>query len=447
MQANGRAGRQQAEHPILRGRRSADAVVIGGGLTGVTTALWLCKAGLRVALVEAETLGSGATARCAGLASAVGKPVFARLERTRGAAVAAAYASTQLAALRAVRDLACEQGGASGWQDIDVQITATNEREEAQLVGEFEAMQRAGVPAALTRSSQCPFTLVQAIECKDMGVLHVREHLQSMAEQAAKLGLKIFEHSRVTALETNIVYTQRGSVLAPYIVVATGYPIVNTPGWYFLKLRQRQNWLMPLSGNIKCEGAYLDFAGRYTLYTERENAVFQLMGGDVGENFDPRAVFARRYAPWLEGVETREILSGSEVYGGDGLAFIGPYSARTPNLFVATGYDGRGIVGSMVAAQAISARVLGLSNADYEIYGRERGMDTRTALSIAGSYAMSFLKHPTAPYCPHMGCKLVYNAAQRLWECPCHGARFDDIGHVLSAPAVNDAQIRHKRRV
>ena len=49
--------REQQEYPILRGRHSADAAVVGGGLTGLMTALWLSRAGLRVALVEAVRLG------------------------------------------------------------------------------------------------------------------------------------------------------------------------------------------------------------------------------------------------------------------------------------------------------------------------------------------------------------------------------------------------------
>ena len=49
-------------YPALRGRRTADAVIIGGGLTGLTVALWLCRAGLRVILVD-DVRTTGATAK------------------------------------------------------------------------------------------------------------------------------------------------------------------------------------------------------------------------------------------------------------------------------------------------------------------------------------------------------------------------------------------------
>ena len=102
--------REQQEYPVLRGRHGADAAVVGGGLTGLTTALWLSRAGLRVALVEAARLGSGASGCCAGVASVCGGLRYARLEKQRGARAAAAYARTQAAAFRALRGSGARAG-------------------------------------------------------------------------------------------------------------------------------------------------------------------------------------------------------------------------------------------------------------------------------------------------------------------------------------------------
>lgn len=80
-------------YPALRGRRTADAVIIGGGLTGLTVALWLCRAGLRVILLEARTLGSGSSACCLGRVSLLGGTSLARLEKRFGQEGAAACVS------------------------------------------------------------------------------------------------------------------------------------------------------------------------------------------------------------------------------------------------------------------------------------------------------------------------------------------------------------------
>ena len=130
----------------------------------------------------------------------------------------------------------------------------------------------------------------------------------------------------------------------------------------------------------------------------------------------------------------------------DGLPYIGHYSRKTPNLFVMTGYQDNGILMSMVGAQAISARVLGLPDDAYQIYSGQRGRGAvRAALATLGRYAGSLAARPSAPSCPHLGCKLVYDRQARIWSCPCHGSRFDDIGRILNAPAVHPARLNRRK--
>lgn len=440
--------KDQQEYPVIRGRHSADAAVVGGGLTGLITALWLSRAGLRVTLVEAARLGSGASGCCAGVASVCGGTGYARLEKQRGAAAASAYARTQASAFRALRDLAREQGPSSGWRDADVRLVAESDGDARLLEKEAQAMMRAGLPASVGQPSLCPLPAVSALTVRDMGMLHPMRFLRYVAAQAVRHGVKLHEGSRATSLETNMVHTERGSIQAPYIIIATGYPIVNTPGWYFLRMQQRQGWLLPLETAVRFEGIYLAADGRYALRGLPEGALFQLGGGPVGarENHAALDTFRRVYAPALGCGEPAGVYGGAECFTADGLPFIGPYSRKTPNLFVAGGYGGRGLVGAMLAAQAISARVLGLPGEGYDLYGGQRGGVTpRFLLGLAGRYAGGLAARHWAPRCPHMGCRLVYDAHARLWECPCHGSRFDDIGRVISGPAVHDAQVRRSK--
>lgn len=186
-------------HPVLRGRRSADAVVVGGGLSGLTIALWLCKAGLKVTLLEAETLGSGATCRCAGIVSYFGGTAYERIQQRHGAAVAAAYGLTQQNAFQALKELAMEHS--SDWQDSDAyQVAHQRER----LEGEAEAMRMAGIAVELDKATQSPLPAEYALCLRNMATLHPMKHLRYLVKQGEALGLKIYEHSRVTALETNL---------------------------------------------------------------------------------------------------------------------------------------------------------------------------------------------------------------------------------------------------
>ncbi len=443
----------QAAYPVLRGRRSADAVVIGGGLSGMHIAYWLCKAGLRVILLEAETLGSGASGRAAGIVTQTRGLLFSQMERIFGPQVCQAYAQTQNAALQSLRELASEQDMESDWRDMDVSIVMGDPRGKEAMERELETMKRAGFTAALTQATQCPLPAAYAIQISNQATIQPYAHLLSLARKAAQRGLTIFEHSRAIALETNMAYTQRGSVMAPYLIVATGYPVINTPGWYFTRLFQKQSHLLPMEVAPAFDGVYLDAGERFSLRRHRDGALFHQIDGRVGTNLreHPLQRFSVEYARNFEEGAPTAAYGGIDTYSADGLPYIGSYSRKTPNVFVATGYGHSGIVHSVLAAQLISAKILGLPNHGYPIYSGQRSGPTvtranlKTTLQMSGRYVQGAFRFH-APRCSHMGCKLVYHPRTKSWECPCHGSRFDDIGRVLNAPAVHDATIRHKRK-
>lgn len=430
--------REAPQYPMLRGFVKTDVAVVGGGFSGLLCALWLRRAGLETVLVEAECLGGCASAHCAGIVSLTNGLLYHRLV-TRGAGAAEHYTQTQKSAVRAIQTLM--QEGGLGWRETTLRMRGDD---RGALEKEADAMKRVGILMTMKRING-----VECIELPQMGVVQPVDYLHLLAHMAVRAGVKIYEHSRVVSLETNEIHTERGTVQAPYLVIATGYPIVNVPGWYFLKIQQRVSMLVPLVGETTFDGVWMDVSGRYAVRPLARGALMQYNGGVVGTR-DHRTESRRDIQKLADdfGMLTNDVecYTGLECYTPDGLPYIGPYGGKTPNLFVASGYGGKGLIGSMMAAQAISAHILGIPSEGYDIYSGQRSLTSLCApLTMGTRYAKEFLIHPMAPRCPHMGCGLIYHSESRIWECPCHGSRFDDIGHVLNAPAVHDALLQNRK--
>lgn len=258
-----------------------------------------------------------------------------------------------------------------------------------------------------------------------------------LAAQLAK-GLRIYENTKALSFAGNQVQTASGTITAQKIIVATHFPMLNKHGAYFLKLYQQRSYVIALENAKQPEGMYLDCAdnglslrsvGRYLLLGGGGHRT-----GKQGLNWSlPEAVAAQYYpdAKILARWATQDCMTL------DGMPYIGRYSSATPDLYVATGFQKWGMSTSMVAASILADLIQNRENPYSSLFSPQRSMMHKQLL-VNGLEATANLLLPTKPRCPHLGCALHWNEAERSWDCSCHGSRFDEKGKVLNNPATDN---------
>jgi len=125
----------------------------------------------------------------------------------------------------------------------------------------------------------------------------------------------------------------------------------------------------------------------------------------------------------------------------DDVPYIGRYSKNTPGLYVAAGFNKWGMTSSMAAALVLTDLITGKENPYAGVFSPSRSM-LRPQLALNAMEAAVDLLTPTAPRCPHMGCALKWNGAERSWDCPCHGSRFREGGKLIDNPATGGIRPR-----
>lgn len=419
--------------PPLDGACQTDVLIIGGGLAGILTAYALKEAGIDYLLIEADTIGAGVTANTTAKITAQHGLIYDKLSRRFGNTTARMYYDANTQALDRYRRLC--QNISCDFENKSAYVYSLNAPEK--LEQEMRTLSRLSIPFRSVREIPLPFSVAGAIAFADQGQFHPLNFLSAIAQ-----GLNIREHTSARAFHGMDVLTNRGSIRAEKIVIATHFPMLNKHGSYFLKLYQHRSYVLGLEGGPQVDGMYLDEA--QTGLSFRNQGDLLLLGGGShrtgkqGGGWAELEAFARLHYPKAR---LRYRWATQDCMSLDGVPYIGQYSARTPDLLVATGFNKWGMTSSMAASSILCDLLQGKESPYAALFSPSRSI-LHKQLAINGWDAVTNLLTPTRPRCPHMGCALKWNAQERSWDCPCHGSRFDESGKLLNNPANGDLKKR-----
>jgi len=474
---------------------TVDVAVVGAGITGVTAAYLLKQAGLRVAVLESRRVGSGETKRSTAHLTEVLDLRFRKLRSRFGRDGAKLAVEGHGAAIDQIESLVGTLHLDCGFARVSGYLVAETAQEIEGLEDEAAVARELGLTPALVESVPLPLRIRRALELERQAQLNPRVYLDALADRVDGEGSQIFETTHVKDIEDGEpcrVVTDRGVVKARAVVVASGVPVSNQV-FIHLKLAAYRTYALAVKLPAPVPaGLVWDMKDPYHYVRGQVvgGAPYLIIGGEdhkVGEHDDTTEPFARleTYAAERLGVTaapTDHRWAGQIIEPADGLPYVGQ-NALSKHLFVATGYSGNGITGGTWAAMVLADQVRGVENrwsklldatrikplasagavaaenVDYPKHllhdrlvhlGHRREMEEIAAgegavLSVDGVKLAVYRNgegelSALSPVCPHLGCFVHWNTAEKSWDCPCHGSRFDAHGRVLNGPAVDPLQ-------
>ena len=478
--------------PSLGRDLRVDVAVIGGGITGITAAYLLAKGGQRVALLERWRLLKGDTAHTSAHLTCVTDTRLTRLVHDFGRDHGGAVWDAGLAALAAIdghvraESIDCDFAWVPGYLHLppdhsDADIEAI--RADVALAGEL------GFDTAF--HDRTPIHGTPGLQIASQARVHPLKYLTGLVHAAQQHRCEIFEMSDVEAVEDDplTVVANGRRVACDRLVIATHNPIAGLAG--FVKATAFQTKLAlytsyVVGGHVPpglvTDGLFWDTADpyHYLRLAPGHGADLVIYGGEdhkTGQEPDTPDRFERlesKLRALIPDIALSHRWSGQVIETHDGLPYIGETAALQ---FVATGYGGNGLtfgtLGAIMAADWACGRANPWSglfdagrtnirhgiwnyiseNKDYPYYmvrdrfagaqgqtlralargeGRILDLDGQRVAAYRGSDGEVSLR---SPVCTHMGCLVGWNAADRSWDCPCHGSRFAPDGQVMSGPA------------
>lgn len=424
------------EFPSAIGELKTDVLIVGGGISGLLTAFELQKSGVSCIVAERRRVCGGITRRTTAKVTSQHGLIYQKIYSGYGAEKAKMYLDANQRALKNIaalcRDIDC------GFRTADNYIYSRTDR--TALEREIWVLEKLGFSAEFCECADLPISTVGAVKFKHQAQFDPMKFLRGVVEKMSK-NVRIFENTEIVKLKNRTALSESAKITAEKIVVATHFPFVNTHGSYFLKLYQSRSNVIALENVPDLNDMYMDSDTNGLSF--RGCGDLLLIGGGAHKTGERcrRAELEAFAAKAYPNSPIKFAWGAQDCISLDGIPYIGNYSALTPNMYVAAGFNKWGMTSSMAAAEILRDKVLGRKNPYAEVFDPSRSI-LKKQLWINGASAVKNLLTPTAPRCPHMGCALKWNSAENTWDCPCHGSRFSKDGKLLDNPAKSDLNRR-----
>jgi glycine/D-amino acid oxidase-like deaminating enzyme/nitrite reductase/ring-hydroxylating ferredoxin subunit len=473
--------------PSLPSDLEVEVAVVGGGITGVSLADRLADAGVSAVLLEARRIGSGVTPNSTGHLTQIVDARYAAVQKDFGPEAARLVAESAGVAIDHVEVTAARYAIDCGFRRVPGTLFAEDSARLGEIEDEVEAMREAGLPVERVAAVGVPLPVAGGLRLQAQAEFHPLAYIRALARTLPDRGVPVFEGVRVVEVEPGEpvrLITENGrSVTARRVVLATHTPI----GFDTLQTAVAPYRSYVIGAALRDEatypdGLYFDTRDPYHYYRTAEGAGGRVLvaggrdhkTGSVDDS-DPYASLEAHVRERFPVADVQYRWSAQVFEPVDGLPFVGPSLLRE-NVYVATGLSGDGLLWGTAAALLLGSLVRGEEHPWEEVFRSTRFKPVAGAAEFVkhnGSAAVHFVAdrfredhpklatlapgegglvevdgHQTAAYrdesgrlhrlsprCTHMGCTVRWNAVDRTWDCPCHGARYAPTGEPLSAPA------------
>lgn len=490
------------EYSPLEDNTRADVAIVGAGIAGLSAGWMLSQTGKSVVILDDGSIASGMTgATTAHLTHAIDDRYF-QIERLHGAEGARLAAESHTAAIDRIESIVQAEALDCDFERLDGYLFLTPGEDLKLLDSELSAAWRAGLREVqkVVRAPLTSFDTGPCLRFPRQAQFHPLKYLTGLARGIERKGGRIFTKTHVDEItggrEAQVKARDR-VVSAGAVIVATNVPIND-----LLAIHTKQAPYMTYaigarvpSGSV-VKGLYWDTgkvskegpsAAYHYVRLQRfdEESELLIVGGedhksgqanDTSERHARLERWARERFPMIQ--ELAFTWGGQVMETIDGLAFIGRNPMDHDNVFVVTGDSGMGMTHGTIAGMLLTDLILGRPNPWANLYD-----PARKTVGAAGTFASEALNtvlqygdwvtggdvgtvteiprksgailrrglgklavyrdehgkvHERSAVCPHLGCLVHWNSAEKTWDCPCHGSRFTAEGGVLNGPSNQD---------
>ncbi|RKD25795.1 (2Fe-2S)-binding protein [Ammoniphilus oxalaticus] len=481
--------------PRLEQNIDVDVVIVGGGMTGLTSAYLLVNEGLKVAVLEADRLLNGTTGHTTAKVTAQHGLIYDELISSMGRSKARLYYEANLDALQFIEQMVEQHHIDCDFQKQDAYLYATTEEYKLKIEKEAAAYEKLGIDGGLVDEIPFDIEIQNGLVMKEQAQFHPLKYMAQLVRLITEKGGLIYENTTAVNIQTDdqhptVLTRENHRVTANHALICSHFPFYEGLGLYSSRMYASRSYVLAAKTKKKYPGGMyvsVDKPTRSLRSAMINGEEFVLIvgedhktgqGGDTLDHYKKLETFGEQVFG-LEKIAYR--WSAQDLITLDKVPYIGGITSKESNIMIATGYRKWGMTTSAVAAFLFRDVVLKKKNRYQDLYSPSRfyanpslknffvqnanvvgqllkgkfemphktwdeiGNDEGGIISIDGERKGAYRDpagclHIVDTTCTHIGCEVEWNNGDRTWDCPCHGSRFSYTGEVVEGPAEKPLQ-------
>lgn len=442
-----------------------DVLIIGGGITGLTTAYFLKDSGKRIVLIDKGMVANGISAKTTAKITYLQQDVYSKLSKMHGIDIAKKYYDSQIDAINIIKRIISENNIECDFEKVS-SIVFTNEDINAKKIEKEKEILLSWNNKVNDYTDEF---IKYGIIVDDTYVFNPIKYLNSLRKIIEK-EMPIYENTMVTSIRKDGEYyevdTKNGKIITKDVVIACHYPFFVIPHFFPLKTYIEREYVCAGTIdkpkkmtfiNVDKELYSVRYYQDYLVYVSNDYKLTSKT--DYHKNYDKSMVdFKKKF-----GKEPEYMWMNQDIISNDKLPFIGKIK---DHLYISSAYNTWGMTNGTIGGKMVADLIMNKDNKYKKLFNPNRINVPLIMNSFIGIfhylkvYFLGIFKRNNPYYikikgiiygiykddegithkikliCPHMKCALLFNLKEKTWDCPCHGSRFDLDGNIIETPAV-----------
>ena len=444
-----------------------DILIIGGGITGLSTAYFLMNKDREITLIDKGKIGYGATSY------STGKVTYLQDTLVKGNSEKEdLYLASQIDAVNMIKNIIIENNIKCNYESNSSYLYATNKKEIKNIKKIENILKRNNIEYKI-KNSDLLYNSIYSIKVDDTATINPAKYLLGLKELLNN-NIKIYENSIAEDIDYKdskfVVKVNNNCIRCNVLVVATHYPFLISLGLIPFKTHVEKSYLTAFNveKNKKLNAIAQSGNNSIRYYSDDKDYMIYCSCSDkLGKNIDNAKKIGD--LSWevnsKYNTKMKYIWNNCDIMATDFIPLAGKIEK---NLYIATGYSTWGITNGSLSAKVIADNILGITNKYTELFNPTRTSNiinlVVSNLSVGKTYILSKLiknysfytnvsvytkdgirygkyiddknvEHIVYNKCPHMKCNLIFNSVDKTWDCPCHSSRFDIDGNIVHGPS------------